>query len=156
DPALHLHRSRFFRFNLLICLALWGSPPHSVLSRPAQVQGSAGFAASAEDSCQSGLESFRRKDLSTAEMLLKQCVGRTPPQIAPYLALCSLYQSQSRTKDLYDVALKGLEKFPWEKRFYLTVGIHAGEEQRYEQAIEVFSEGFRRWPDDAVLKKNLA
>ena len=113
-------------------------------------------ATSAEDSCQPGLDALRQKDQSRAEMLLKRCIEGKPPHVAPYLALCALYQSQNRTKDLYAVALKGLERFPEEKRFYLTVGIQAGQEERYERAIEVFSEGFRRWRDDLVLKKNLA
>jgi Tfp pilus assembly protein PilF len=111
---------------------------------------------SAEDPCQSGLEALDRKEFAAAETRLKDCLKNAPPTVAPYLALCGLYQSQGRTKDLHEVALAGLQRFPQEKRFYLTVGIQAGQEERYERAIEVFSEGFRRWPDDANLRKNLA
>ncbi len=112
--------------------------------------------ASAEDSCQLGSESLVRKDFKVAEAFLKECIAGEPREVGPYLALCGLYQSQGRTKDLHEVALAGLDRFPGEKRFYLTVGIQAGQEERYERAIEVFSEGFRRWPADVVLKKNLA
>jgi len=136
-PSLRL----YLRCGLLVWLALCAS------ARPI---------ASTDDSCQSGLEALGRKDFTAAETRLKECLKNAPPAVAPYLALCGLYQAQGRTKDLHEVALAGLERFPEEKRFYFTVGIQAGQEERYERAIEVFSEGFRRWPDDANLRKNLA
>jgi tetratricopeptide (TPR) repeat protein len=112
--------------------------------------------ASENDSCQQGFEAIRRKDLATAEGMLKECLGSNPGQLKPYLALCALYQSQNRTEELYRVALQGLRRFPEEKRFYLTVGNQAGQEKRYKQAIEVFSSGHRRWPDDPQLRDGLA
>ena len=112
--------------------------------------------APAEDFCRLGFEALERKDLATAETRLKNCIDSNPPVVAPYLALCGLYQSQGRMSDLHAVALAGLQKFPEERRFYLTVGIQAGREKKYERSIEVLSEGHRRWPDDATLKKNLA
>jgi tetratricopeptide (TPR) repeat protein len=151
-PYLHL---RFFRCGLSIYLALLAAGPCWAHGHTSPL-GDGEPASSAEDVCRLGFEALRQKDPSAAEKWLNQCIDGKPRQLAPYLALCSLYQSQGRTRDLYEVALKGLENFPEEKRFYLTVGIQAGQEQRYEQAIEVFSEGYRRWPDDPVFKKNLA
>jgi len=108
------------------------------------------------DSCQSGYKALRGKELTTAEGLLNQCLAGNPGELKPYLALCALYQSQNRAEDLYRVALEGLQRFPQEKRFYLTVGNQAGQEKRYEQAVEVFSSGYRRWPEDPQLKNGLA
>jgi len=132
-----------FRWGLSISLALCGLP--SVMAT-----------LSAGDPCRSGFEALRQKDFAAAETHLKECLKSEPPEVAPYVALCGLYQSQGRTKDLHDVALAGLQRFPAEKRFYLTVGIQAGQEEHYDWAIEVFSEAFRRWPDDASFKENLA
>ena len=103
-----------------------------------------------------GSEFLVRKDFKVAEAFLKECIAGKPREVGPYLALCGLYQSQGKPKDLYEVALAGLDRFPGEKRFYVTVGVQAGQEERYQRAIEVFSEAFRRWPADVVLKKNLA
>jgi tetratricopeptide (TPR) repeat protein len=113
-------------------------------------------AASENDTCERGYEALRRKELTTAEELLNQCVSNSPGLLKPYLALCALYQSQNKVQELYRIALDGLQRFPQEKRFYLTVGNQAGQEKRYEQAIEVFSSGNRRWPEDAQLRNGLA
>lgn len=108
------------------------------------------------DPCKLGSDAFQRRDLPQAEALLKQCISAKPPQINPYLDLCALYQMQGKTKALHDVALEGLQRFPQEKRFYLTVGNQAGQEKRYEDAIKIFAEGFRRWPGDLKFKEGLA
>ena len=107
------------------------------------------------DTCQRGSDAFRRRDLTQAEALLKQCIGTKPPLIHSYLDLCALYQMQGKTKDLHDVALEGLKRFPQEKRFYFTVGNQAGQEKHYGRAVEIFTEGFRRWPDDLRFREGL-
>lgn len=118
------------------------------LVRPAQAEPS--------DICKLGSDAFRQRDLPKAEALLKQCISTKPPQIHPYLDLCALYQMQGNTKALYDIASQGLQRFPEERRFYLTVGNQAGQEKHYERAIEIFAEGFRRWPDDLRFREGLA
>jgi tetratricopeptide (TPR) repeat protein len=110
----------------------------------------------AADQCKLGSEALERRDLQQAEGLLKQCMAAYPAQLLPYIQLCALYQLQGKPDELHRVASAGLKKFPEEKRFYLTVGTQAGREKRYERALEVFSEGFRRWPDDQRFRDNLA
>ena len=106
--------------------------------------------------CRKGYEALQRREFHIAEAMLKDCMKVNPNQMYSYLALCGLYQSQGRVADLQQVASEGMRRFPEEKRFYLTVGNHAGESEQYEKAIEVFNEGYRRWPDDPSIKKNLA
>ena len=110
----------------------------------------------AGDPCSLGAEALSRKALSAAETYLKQCLDAHPEQIFPYLQLCAVYQLQGNAEALHRIALEGLKRFPAEKRFYLTVGNRAGQDGRYERAVEIFSEGFRRWPDDERLRKGLA
>src|SRR5262245_12743400 len=110
----------------------------------------------APDDCKLGSEALERRDLQQAEALLKQCMAAYPAQLSPYIQLCAVYQLQGKPDELHRVASAGLKKFPEEKRFYLTVGSQAGREKRFERALEVFSEGFRRWPDDQRFRDNLA
>jgi tetratricopeptide (TPR) repeat protein len=110
----------------------------------------------AGDPCRLGAEALSRQNLSAAETYLKQCLDARPEQIFPYLQLCAVYQLQGNAEALHRIALEGLKRFPGEKRFYLTVGNRAGQDGRYERAVEIFSEGFRRWPDDARFRKGLA
>ena len=110
----------------------------------------------ASDPCADATAALRRNDLAQAEGLLKQCITVQPDQLLPYIQLCSIYQSQGRDSDLQKTALEGMKKFPGEKRFYITVGNRAGREKKYQEAIEVFEEAHRRWPDDELFRKNLA
>jgi tetratricopeptide (TPR) repeat protein len=108
------------------------------------------------DTCGEATASLQRQEFAKAEGLLKECIAEHPDQLLPYIQLCSLYQSQGRDRELQKAALEGMKKFPSEKRFYVTVGNRAGREKRYQQAIEVFSEAFKRWPDDEHFRENLA
>ncbi len=110
----------------------------------------------AADTCAEATGALQRREFAQAEGLLKQCIAEHPDQLLPYIQLCSLYQSQGRDGDLHKTALEGMKRFPGEKRFYVTVGNRAGREKRYQQAIEVFSEAFKRWPDDEHIRENLA
>jgi protein O-GlcNAc transferase len=112
-----------------------------------------GFAA---DSCQQANEALQRRDLATAEGLLKLCLTASPAQLKPYLDLCGLYQAQGREEDVVRTASEGLKYFPEERRFYITVGNHAGRKAEYDRAIEVFSQAHQRWPDDAVFREGLS
>jgi tetratricopeptide (TPR) repeat protein len=107
------------------------------------------------DTCRQAAEANRKGDFAEAESLLKVCLSEHPENITPYLWLCALYQSQGRDDDLQKVALSGLEHFPDERRFYLTVGAHAGQAGQCDRAAEVLSEGFTRWPQDSALHENL-
>ncbi len=102
-----------------------------------------------------GAEALDRRELLSAERLLKQCLNAHPAPLASYLQLCAVYQLLGRAEDLYQVALDGLNKFPEEKRFYLTAGAYAGREKRFGKAIEIFEESSRRWPDDAQIRQFL-
>ncbi len=108
------------------------------------------------DTCRQAAEANRRGDVAEAESLLKQCLSANPDNITPYLWLCALYQSQGRDDDLHATALNGLQRFPGEKRFYLTVGVRAGKHGQCTTAVEILSEGFERWPQDLALRDNLA
>lgn len=110
----------------------------------------------AGDPCSRGKEALQRRDLKAAEDLLNQCLSSRPSELEPYLHLCALYQLQGNTPALLETARVGLERFPTEPRFHLTVGTHAGREGRYEEAILVFTEGHRRWPADPRFRKGLA
>lgn len=108
------------------------------------------------ESCKRGAEALERRDLQAAESLLRQCLQAQPGLLSAYLQLCAVYQLQGNAEALHKVTLAGLKRFPQEKRFYLTVGVRAGREERYQQAIEVLEAGLRRWPDDGELRKYLA
>jgi tetratricopeptide (TPR) repeat protein len=108
------------------------------------------------DTCAEATAALQRREFAQAEGLLKQCIAEHPDQLLPYIQLCSIYQSQGRNGDLQETALEGMKKFPSEKRFYVTVGNRSGREKRYPQAIEVFSEAFKRWPDDERIRESLA
>ena len=108
------------------------------------------------DVCTEARDALQSRDLGTAEKLLKQCLVDNPAQLGPYLNLCGLYQSQGRTDDLVHTASEGMKRFPEEPRFYLTIGNYAGRNNQYERAIEVFGEGYRRWPQDLHFKEGLA
>ena len=94
-------------------------------------------------------------DTIRAEQLLEVCLNEHPENITPYLRLCALYQEESRDEELYQIALQGLERFPGERRFYFVVGVRAGREGRCNQAVEVLSAGYDRWPDDQGLRRYL-
>ena len=108
------------------------------------------------DTCAEATASLQRHEFAKAEGLLKQCIAEHPDQLLPYIQLCSIYQSQGRDGDLQKTALEGMKRFPEEKRFYITVGNRAGREKRYRQAVEVFSEAHKRWPDDERFRESLA
>ena len=116
-------------------LVFWGTPP---------------------DPCIQGAEALKRQELGVAETLLKKCLNSQPQQVLPYLQLCALYQLKNDREALNRIAREGLKRFPQEKRFYFTVGTHAGREKDFAQAIDVFSKGLRRWPDDPQFRKSLA
>jgi len=107
------------------------------------------------DTCRQAAEANQKGDFAEAENLLKECLSENPESITPYLWLCALYQSQGREDDLHSVALRALDRFPGEKRFYLTVGTHAGRAGQCDEAAEVLSAGFTRWPLDSALHDNL-
>lgn len=108
------------------------------------------------ETCRQAAEANRRGALVEAEGLLNQCLAENPGNVTPYLWLCALYQSQGREDELHSVALQALERFPEEKKFYLTVGTRAGKAGQCSRAAEVLSEGFARWPEDSALRDNLA
>jgi tetratricopeptide (TPR) repeat protein len=111
--------------------------------------------AAGQDPCAAGAQALARRDAAAAEPLLRQCVAAHPDQIQGYLQLCAAYQLQGKSAELEAAAAAGLKRFPGEKRFYFTVGTRAGQEKRYERAIEVFGAGFRRWPDDPKFRDSL-
>jgi tetratricopeptide (TPR) repeat protein len=114
------------------------------------------LASAGDDPCRAGAQALERRDPASAEALLRQCVAAHPDQLAPYLQLCAAYQLQGKSAELEAAAAAGLKRFPDEKRFYFTVGTRAGQQKRFERALEVFGEGFRRWPDDLKFRENLA
>jgi len=108
------------------------------------------------DVCSGARDALQRRDLSTAEGLLKQCAAANPTQLGPILDLCGVYQALGRAEDLVRTASQGIKRFPSERRFYLTVANHAGRNGQYDRALEVFGEAYRRWPQDAQFKDGLA
>jgi tetratricopeptide (TPR) repeat protein len=114
-----------------------------------------GLALQVLDPCRQGTEAFQGKDYHRAETLLQQCLSQHSNEIGPYLTLCALYQSQNRQDDLYEIALEGLDRFPAEKRFYLTVGAGAGRRKDYDRAILTLAEGRERWPEEAGFQRGL-
>jgi Flp pilus assembly protein TadD len=103
------------------------------------------------DFCRDGAAALERRDLQSAEALLKQC-----QTLQGYVMLAGIYQLQQNSDALYHTALEGLKRFPSEKRFYLTVGTHEARHNRYEGATKVLEEAFRRWPDDPKIRALLA
>jgi Flp pilus assembly protein TadD len=108
------------------------------------------------DVCTQARSALQRRDLGTAEGLLKQCMAANPTLLGPLLDLCGIYQAQGRGEDLVRAASEGIKRFPAERRFYLTVANHAGRNGQYDRALEVFGEAHRRWPQDEQFKDGLA
>lgn len=113
------------------------------------------LSAGAQDVCREGAARFQQGDLQQAELLLKECLRQRPDHYPAYLQLCGLYQRQGRGEDLNAVAEEGLQRFPEDIRFYLTVGIHAGRTEEYDRAISVLSDALARWPDSGPVRENL-
>jgi tetratricopeptide (TPR) repeat protein len=105
----------------------------------------------ASDPCREGAAALQRRDLTSAEPLLKQC-----QTLEGHLMLAGVYQAQQNADALYATALAGMKKFPDEKRFYLTAGTHEARQKRYEAAAATFENAYRRWPEDAKLRSLLA
>jgi tetratricopeptide (TPR) repeat protein len=112
--------------------------------------------ASSADPCELGVKALEGRDLDSAKMHLQQCLAARPAQVEPYLWMCALHQARQDSPALYQTARQGLDKFPQERRFYLTVGTHDAREKRYDAAIDVFEAGSRRWPEDAQIRSLLA
>jgi len=108
------------------------------------------------DVCSDARAALQRRDLGAAEDPLKRCAEANPTQLGPLVDLCGVYQAQGRYDDLVRTASEGIRRFPTERRFYVTVANHAARSKQYRQAIEVFAEAYRRWPQDAQLKDGLA
>ena len=113
------------------------------------------LAEEAADPCKQGAEAYQRGDYAQAEILLNQCLDRHPDDLTAHLRLCAFYQSQGKDDKLVEIARKALGRFPKEKRFYMTVGVGAGRRKAWGEAIETFSEGLRRWPDDPKFRTTL-
>ncbi|MGI8785121.1 MAG: tetratricopeptide repeat protein [Acidobacteriota bacterium] len=105
--------------------------------------------------CTAGSEALGRRDLPAAERLLKECLSREPARQSAFVELAAVYQAQGNTAALQALARQGLKRFPNEPRFHLTVGIHAGREGRFDEAVDVLAAGLRRWPADSRFQKNL-
>jgi tetratricopeptide (TPR) repeat protein len=103
-----------------------------------------------------GVKALEGRDLDSAGIHLQQCLAARPAQVEPYLWLCALHQARQDSSALYQTARQGLDKFPHERRFYLTVGTQDAREKRYDAAIDVFEQAYRRWPDDAPIRSLLA
>ncbi|MEX2302499.1 MAG: tetratricopeptide repeat protein [Bryobacterales bacterium] len=116
----------------------------------------AAAASSAADPCELGVQALEGRDLDSARIHLQKCLDARPATVEPYLWLCALHQARQDSTALYQTARLGLEKFPQERRFYLTVGTHDAREKRYQAAIDAFEEGLRRWPEDAQIRSLLA
>ncbi|MGW8179961.1 MAG: tetratricopeptide repeat protein [bacterium] len=114
-----------------------------------------GLALQAPAPCREGTEAYQNREYGRAESLFKQCLAENPEEIGAYLELCGFYQSMSRQDNLYAIASKGLERFPEEKRFYLTVGTGAGRQEDYDRAIKVLSQGMKKWPEDTRFQRVL-
>ena len=112
--------------------------------------------AQSTDPCRAGAEAANQRDFASAELLVKQCIASQPEQIQPYLILAAIYQLQKDSEALYKIALDAIEKFPQEKRFYLTAATHDGRARRYGSAIKVLDEALRRWPEDPQVRTLLA
>jgi tetratricopeptide (TPR) repeat protein len=112
--------------------------------------------ASAADPCREGSTALSHADLTTAEKFLKQCVLSPAAPLDAFLELAAVYQIQSNSQALLDLALRGIQRFPDDKRFYLTAGTHAGRQKRFEQALQVLNAAARRWPDDNKIRSLLA
>ena len=108
------------------------------------------------DSCGRASEAYARGDLDRAAQELELCVDENPSDVSWLLRLCAVYQSLGRDDDLYRASLVGIDRFPEDRRFRLTAGIHAAETGELDRSVEVFSGALTRWPDDAAFRENLA
>lgn len=86
----------------------------------------------------------------------KKCDAEQPGKLSCYLQLAARYQSQGDRQALEQVALRGLKRFPQEKRFYLTAGMGAGRDKRFAVAVDVLEAAHRQWPEDQQVRGGLA
>lgn len=109
----------------------------------------------AQNPCEEGAAAARQRNLENAEALLAKCV-QGDSGLQHFLLLAAVYQNQQRPEALYQLALRGLERFPAERRFYLVVATHDGRSGNYRHAIETTEAALKRWPGDAQLESLLA
>ena len=64
------------------------------------------------DVCSEARDAMQRRDLSSAEGLLKQCAAANPTQLGPVLDLCGVYQAQGRGEDLVRTASRQSQLSP--------------------------------------------
>jgi len=114
------------------------------------------LAAQPSDDCAAGMRLGRAGDLAGAEPRLAACIKLTTSTIEAFLLLAGIYQGSDRTAKLEQVALKGIRRFPTEKRFYLTAGTLAGRDRRFDEAIRILGNAHRRWPGDPRIQPVLA
>jgi len=110
----------------------------------------------APDPCAAASEAYSTGDLSGAAGYLERCVDAHPSDLAWHVRLCAVYQLLGRDQELYQAAKRGMERFPAERRFYLTAGILAAKTGDVEAAVRYFGSAADRWPEDSTIRQNLA
>jgi len=110
---------------------------------------------SLDEECRRGAEAYQAKDFARAEGLLLSCIESQPRAVTPYLQLCGVYQQLGKEQQLADTALKALDLFPGEKRFYLAAGYFTARGGDYNTSIETLSRALQRWPRDPPITTQL-
>ncbi|HYO83947.1 MAG TPA: tetratricopeptide repeat protein, partial [Bryobacteraceae bacterium] len=106
--------------------------------------------------CDAGLAAVQAGDHATAEPLLAECVRSKAATLQAFLALAGVQQSRRDDPALLATALEGINRFPDEKRFYLTAGTIAGRRGDLDAAIAALTSAYRRWPEDTKVQNLLA
>ena len=107
-----------------------------------------GLLLQASNPCRDGAEAYKNKDYERAEALLQQCLEQHSEEIGPYLTICAFYQSQNRKEELYEIASRGLQKFP-------EAALQALENLAKDGQLNAFKHTSFWQPMDTLRDKNL-
>jgi tetratricopeptide (TPR) repeat protein len=114
------------------------------------------LAAQSSTDCAASIRLGQAGDLVGAEPKLTACIDSPTAPLDAFLLLAGIHQSTGNAEALERVVLRGIKRFPAEKRFYLTAGVAAGRARRFDDAIRVLGEADRRWPADPQIQPLLA
>jgi arylsulfatase A-like enzyme/Flp pilus assembly protein TadD len=86
---------------------------------------------------------------SRAETMLMELIQNRPWEAKWYTDLATVYQSQGRLKNAFDLMAANKERFNDNSGFQLRFGILLNQLGRKQEEIALFQDFVRKWPDDS-------
>lgn len=106
--------------------------------------------------CAQGIAAVKARDFATAEPILSRCIQSAGAPVEAFAMLSGVYQAQGNAAALLATALKAIERYPADLRFYLTAGTLAGRAKQWPDSIRILEAAIKRWPADEKIRSLLA